>query len=95
MTTGSPVSAEYLNPIIAELRRWAIETRDWLLREFYASGHPPGTEPRDPAEVYQTLIALMQSGSPEFWHSEEAQAELDRLSQRFGPPPPLRPPGGA
>ena len=36
-----PLSASYINPLIAEHRRWTIEIRDWLLGEFYASGYPP------------------------------------------------------
>lgn len=90
--SGGMLSAEYMNPIIDELRAWAIERREWLLEEFYASGHPPGTEPSNPAQVYQTLVALMQSGSRDYWDDPQAQEDLQKLEETFGPAPPLRPP---
>jgi hypothetical protein len=86
-----PLSAAYMNPIIEEYRKWVIETRDWLMTEFYASGHPPGTEPSTPIEIYERLISLMQAGHPDYWQSQDAQDELRKLEERFGPAPPLQP----
>jgi hypothetical protein len=86
-----PVSATYMNPIIAEHRRWTMETRDWLLEQFYASGYPLGTEKSTPIEIYERLISLMQAGHPEYWNSPEAQEELRKLEVQFGPAPPLQP----
>jgi hypothetical protein len=86
-----PLSASAMNPLIEELRSWAIETREWLLQEFYASGHPLGTEPSTPYEIYERLISLMQGGHPEYWQSQDAQDELRKLEERFGPAPPLQP----
>lgn len=89
-----PLSGTYWNPIIKDFRKWYIDTRDSLLREFYASGYPPGTEPSEPFEIYQRLISLMQGGHPAYWQSQEAQDELRKLEAQFGPAPQLQPPTG-
>ena len=86
-----PLSASFFNPLIDDFRKWVIETRESLLKEFYASGYPPGTVPLTPEETYQQLIRFRAAGSPLFWHNQEAQDELRQLEQRFGPAPELTP----
>lgn len=86
-----PISASYLNPLIEEHRKWTIEIREWLLSEFYASGHPPGTEPSTPYEIYARLISLMQAGHPDYWQNPAAQEDLRKLETEFGPAPPVTP----
>lgn len=85
-----PLSATYWNPILDDFRKWYVETRNMLLQEFYASGYPPGTEPSPPHDIYQRLIALQQTGSPDYWQSQAAQDELRKLEQVYGPAPAVR-----
>ena len=89
-----PLSAEYLNPIIDEEMTWAVNMIDDLLKELYESGYPVGAKPLSQAEIYQNLVMLMQSGSPEFWQNPEAQDALNKLAGKFGAPPPMRAPQG-
>jgi cytochrome P450 len=87
------LDADTLNPIIDDLRKWALTTRDELLRAFYASGNPPGTERLSDREVYERLISLMRAGHPDYWENPEAQAELERLGRTYGAAP-VPVPGG-
>lgn len=89
MKPAAPNSAQRLNPIIDDLRSWALDTRESLLRAFYASGYPPGAEKVSPDREYQNLVNLRGAGDPRFWKSQEAQHRLEQLSKRFGPPPML------
>lgn len=73
-----------------DFRKWYVETRDSLIAEFYASGYPPGTQPSSPRAIFDRLIALRAGGSPVFWQSQEAQDELRKLEQQFGPAPRMR-----
>lgn len=90
--SAGPLSAERLNPLIEELRRYARDLADSLRREVYQSGYPVGTDPTPPEEQYQTLVRLRDSGSPLFWHDPQAPADLAKLEQRFGPVRPMRVP---
>ena len=93
--TGGPLSAELWNSLRKDLLAWADELRDRLLREFHASGHPPGTVKLEPRDIYERLIALRDAGDPMYTRNPNAQRELVRLAKRFGEPPPRPLPGAA
>lgn len=91
-----PLSADLWNPIIAELEDFARQVQDDLMRAFYESGHPLGTEPLPDAQVYENLVQLRDAGSPMFWQNPQAAKDLERLSAKFGAPGPVavpNPPG--
>ena len=91
--SGNPLSAEFLNPIIEEEMRWAVDTIEAMFGELYASGYPVGAKPLDKATIYQNLVAAMQSGDQSYWQDPNAQAQLAKLSEQFGAPPNVRPRG--
>lgn len=84
-----PFNAKCLNAIIAEVEEWAREELNELYKSFYEAGYPFGADPVDPAEEYLTLVRLRDTGDPRYWHRPEAQRDLERLSKRFGAPPPV------
>lgn len=93
LLSDNPLSAKFLNPIIEEEMQWAVETIEAMFKELYSSGYPVGTKPLDKATIYQNLVAAMQSGNPNYWQDPNAQAQLSKLSERFGAPPNVRPQG--
>lgn len=64
------------------------ETRDMLEGEVMVSGYPAFHRPRTPREEYDELVAMRQANDPAFFTDPQAQADLAKLSMRFGPPPP-------
>lgn len=92
-TNAGPLSADKLNPLIAQLEEYARDLEDMLMRQFYESGHPVGTEKLPEQEIYARLVHLRDAGAPEFWQNPQAQKDLEQLSKRFGAPRPVAVPG--
>lgn len=90
-----PLSATHLNPRREHLLRYALERREFLWKNLYASGYPVNTKPMDEFRQYETLIQLRNAASPEFMQNPAAQEALAKLEAKFGPspsPPPMPPP---
>ena len=87
-TRGNRLSGDRWNNMLNNVLSRAYEIMDNLRDDFLADGHPPFTYPLSDRQVYDRLVAMRQIQDPAYWNNPEAQAELQRLSQQFGPPPP-------
>ncbi len=96
MSPAKPMlSSEAWNPVIESIIEDALGMADWLMREVYATGGPPGTYPRPPIDQYRMLVQMRAAGDSRFWDDAHAQTALEQLSKRFGPPPPVPVPAEA
>lgn len=95
MRSAPLLSGERQNRIIANVTERAVNRRNFLLEQAYISGYPAGATPVPPYRQYQTLVALRDAGDPRYWKNTKAQADLEKLSQRFGAPPLLPVPSQA
>lgn len=87
MSTQSypPLGAEMWEKAMNEMRVWALDIKDRLVKDLTINGRPPGTAEKSAVEQYHTLVDMKLQGDPIFIMNPEAQQELDRLSKQFGP----------
>lgn len=67
---------------------------DFLVGILMQSGFPPFTEPMSDREQFDLLNAWRMAGDPRFGNDPKAQADWQRLAQRFAAPSPYGLPGG-
>lgn len=79
------------NSIVDVMVKRFWERVDFFEELLTAGGYPPFTTPLTPMQQYQRLIAWRDAGDDRYWNDKQAQAALDELATRFGPPPLLLP----
>jgi hypothetical protein len=89
---SNALSGKRWNQFREDLVAWALEQKEIIEEKVYADGYPPFAVPRSDREVFATLAAMRVAGDPAYWDDPEAVATLERLSERYGPPP-SAPPG--
>lgn len=88
MSTGSPADGAFWNEVVDEcIARYDAQVR-FLVDNLMESGYPPFTEPMSDREQYDLLTAWRMAGDPRFANDPKAQAEWQRLGQRFATPSP-------
>lgn len=88
MSSGR-LSANVWNDITDEILKRYDDLVKMLVDEMLASGNPPFTQRITPRQQYDKLVAMRQSGDPDFWNDPSAQSALQKLSLQFGAPPPM------
>lgn len=89
----SKLSGKRFTELQANIVNNAIQSYNMLVEDLMAGGYPYGVTPLKERDLYERLIALRNANDPAYWDDPTAQAMLERLAVRFGPPPaPAAPP---
>ena len=88
-STSGRLSGERWNRIVQEIIRRYYRRRDLIIEELMAAEYPPFQTQLTGRDLYDKLVAMQAAGDPGYWNDKEAQAELVRLSQKYGNPPDL------
>lgn len=88
MPRRNPAGSRRWNAILERIIERCVENFELVESALLADGAPPFHEPiDDERRLYDQLIALRAANSPVYWNDPTAQAKLQKLVLRFGPPP--------
>ena len=82
----SSIGGKRFNALEDDIVRMVKDIEDQLVDDLMEDGYPFGTEPVPPRDEYETLSAMRSSNDPAYWNNPQAQARLQQLSLRYGPP---------
>lgn len=85
------LSGAQLNAIEDRIAQRFKTLEDGLVAAVLADGAPYGSEVLHGRDLYDHLVELRASGDPAYYEDPAAAEELARLSELYGPPPPVAP----
>lgn len=86
------LSGKELNAIEDRIVQRFKKMEDDLVASLLADGPPYGSEILSGRELYDNLVEMRASGDPGYYEDPRAAEMLAKLSEQYGPPPPITPP---